>query len=146
MKYIVSKEIYEKAYHELWGNDKKVPYELCDNSTDFGGTIAKDNYVIIDGGGSGFEGPQINDIMAVDKFERNDDTLVIYIKYLSFKLMEDDPNLVWNIYKDSLQKDLIAENDAEYLQMYNDKCGKYKLTFKKSANNKYYWESTMYLG
>ena len=152
-KYVVPKKLYEKAYHELWGEDKKVSYELCGKITDFGGTIAKENYIIIDTGGSGFVGPQIDDIMAIDKFEKIDDTLVVYIKYLSFKIREDSSDLKWNVYKDSLQEDLIAENvyldaenDDEYLQMYNDKCGKYKLTFKKSANDKYYWDSTLYLG
>lgn len=148
---IIPKKEYEKAYHELWGEDKKIPYELCGNMTDFGGTIEKDDYIIIDRGASGFEDPyHLRDRMNVDKYEINDDILTVYIKYLSVEEVDSDK---YKIYKDVLQKELISENvtfeevdDDELLKKYDNQRGTYKLTFKKSSNNKYCWESTIYLG
>ena len=155
--YVVDQKLYEQAYKELWGEDKTVDYTINKLIAEFGGIRKSDDKVLLYGGATGFEGSGYDgDFMEVTDYKIDGDYLIANVKYLSVVFEKDEIDFYKDIEHKYLIKhdfelqDKITELQEEeiwnYYKKFDDERGTYKLKFKKSSNNKYYWVETDYVG
>lgn len=135
----VSTDIFEKYYHKMFGSDKSVNYEwflaIIDNflkcekeenelvcyPTDAGGALSFRSYI------------------KYNHTEQDGNDLLIYVNFL---VGETD-----GVYSDLKLQNRLGDNDLpvtpdNIFDIYGNKAGLYKLTFKKDSNDNYYWYSS----
>lgn len=160
---------YTKTFESIFGNDKKVPYDMVTHNDNFTGIIGykdyieqckieNDYYTCYEFGG----GDWIDFISYIyySGTELVNDELYVYSKYLGYgpSYVTDEKGLnkedKYFVYKNEERTDIIEYNDSitrgyftedSIFYEYKDKAGTYKLTFKQDSDDNWYWISTEYV-
>ncbi len=129
----VNKETLEKAYHTMYGEDKKLP--LKDFTMSVTGicvySVSKDDFLCFNQTGS--DSSPGHGETQYEKIEQKDDSIEIYDRYIWSNLTIDGEVY----YKSRFKDEKIDSTTKDF-----SKGALYKHTFKKDSKGNYYWYSS----
>ena len=141
---IISRDTFEKYYHQMFGSDKSIDYTTIYTYNNYSLITCSliDNEIVcypIDGGGVS----SYYNYIEYNRTVRDGDDLLVYVNFLVDGCNYNN----CGIYADRnftkfITDDVDYEDGSELFDLYRDEAGLYKLTFKKDIDGNYYWYSS----
>lgn len=131
-----SQSLLEDYFHQIFGLDKTVNYASIDILTDRLVRCNLETSEFVCRPLDSTDAATVHSYIAYDYAEQSGNDINVYVDFLV-----SDDNAV---YSDAAQKNKvgIAGSSKDLLAKFEGKTGQYKLTFKKDANDNYYWYSS----